>query len=108
MYLWLATLFMSLSHIAESYLTPAMETVSQSLKLPPRLAGVTLLAWANGAPDVSANIAAMRAGRINMALGSAVGSGMFVTCLVGGRLAYIANGLRVRGAMVGSTCICSR
>lgn len=98
--LWLAVLFMSLAHVAEVYLTSAMGTLAQNLKLPPRLAGVTLLAWANGAPDISANVAAMRAGNIRMALGSAIGAGLFVTCLIGGRLAHMARSMRVKGAMV--------
>lgn len=58
------------------------------------------LAWANGAPDVSADVAAMRAKRVNMALGSALGAGMFVTCLVGPQLTRLCNGIQVRGAMV--------
>ena len=95
----LATLFASLSHVAEAYLSPAMERVSAALRVPPRLAGVTLLAWANGAPDLAANVAAMRAGRINMALGAALGAGMFVTCVVGGELARMCNGVRVGAAM---------
>lgn len=98
--LWLALLFMSLAHIAEVYLTSAMGTLAHNLKLPPRLAGVTLLAWANGAPDIAANIAAMRSGNIRMALGSAIGAGMFVTCLIAGRLAHMARSMRVKGAMV--------
>ena len=53
---------------------------------------VLQLAWANGAPDVAADIAAMRTKRVDMALGSALGAGMFVTCLVGGQLARICNG----------------
>jgi uncharacterized membrane protein YfcA len=97
---WLAVLFANLGYIAEAFLTPTMERVSSALSLPPRLAGVTLLAWANGAPDVSANVAAMRAKRVDMALGSALGAGMFVTCLVGGQLARICNGIHVGGAMV--------
>eukprot|EP00892_Ulva_mutabilis_P008224 jgi/Ulvmu1/5774/UM025_0028.1 len=98
--LWLAVLFMSLAHVAEAYLTPAMGTLAQNLKLTPRLAGVTLLAWANGAPDISANVAAMRSGHIRMALGSAIGAGLFVTCLIGGRLVHMARSMRVKGAMV--------
>jgi solute carrier family 24 (sodium/potassium/calcium exchanger), member 6 len=98
--IWLSVIFSNLGHVAETYLLPAMERVSTSLSIPPRLAGVTLLAWANGAPDLSANIAAMRAKRVDMALGSAMGAGMFVTCLVGGQLVRMGNGIRVGGAMV--------
>jgi solute carrier family 24 (sodium/potassium/calcium exchanger), member 6 len=97
---WLAVLFANLGHVAEAFLTPTMERVSAALRVPPRLAGVTLLAWANGAPDLSANVAAMRANRVDMALGSALGAGMFVTCLVGGSLARVCNGIKVGGAMV--------
>jgi hypothetical protein len=104
MLVWLAVLFANLGHIAEAFLTPTMERVSSALHVPPRLSGVTLLAWANGAPDLSANVAAMRAKRIDMALGSALGAGMFVTCLVGGQLAQMCNGIKVGGAMVCLYC----
>jgi solute carrier family 24 (sodium/potassium/calcium exchanger), member 6 len=93
-------LFSNLGHVADAFLTPAMKRISTTFSIPPRLAGVTLLAWANGAPDMSANIAAMRAKRVNMALGSAMGAGMFVTCLIGGQIVRMGNGVRVGGAMV--------
>jgi Ca2+/Na+ antiporter len=98
--IWLGTLCLTLGHVAEEYLSPAMDALAQNLSLPPRLAGVTLLAWANGAPDISANIAAMRSGKTNMALGSAIGAGLFVTCLVVGRLTKLARSLPVKGATV--------
>ena len=39
----LAMLFINLGHVAEAFLTPTMERVSTSLRVPPRLAGVTLV-----------------------------------------------------------------
>lgn len=44
--------------------------ISQDLGLPPRLAGVTLLALGNGAPDISSVIAAVKTGQSQMALGA--------------------------------------
>jgi hypothetical protein len=37
---------------------------------------------------------------VNTALGSAMGSGMFATCLIGGQIVRMGNGVRVSGTMV--------
>jgi hypothetical protein len=43
----------------------------------------------------------MRAGRVNLALGAAAGTGMFVTCFVAGILVVnSSNGIQVKGATV--------
>lgn len=97
---WLGALFVNLNHISESKLVPLMTKLSAALHVPPRLSGVTLLGWANGAPDLSANIAAIRSGRVNLALGSGIGAGMVVVCLLGGLLTHMEGGMKVGGAMV--------
>ena len=99
--IWLGGLFMNLSHIAEVYLAPVLLRLSGQLKCPPRLTAVTFLAWANEAPDMSANIAAIRRGRYQMALGSCVGAGMLVVCGIGGLLVRMAKGkMKIGGSMV--------
>jgi len=99
--IWLGALFVNMSHVAEAFLAPVLLRLSSQLKCPPRLTAVTFLAWANEAPDISSNVAAIRQGRYKMALGSCVGSGMMIVCLIGGLLIRMADSkLRVRGAMV--------
>lgn len=46
------------------------------------MAGVTLLAFANGSPDIFAAIAGIRRGRPNLVLGGLFGVGAYVTTIV--------------------------
>jgi Ca2+/Na+ antiporter len=48
----------NLASTADNYLSPALETMTNKLKLSDSLAGVTLLAIGNGAPDVFSAISA--------------------------------------------------
>ncbi len=96
----LAVLFRAVGRTADGFLAPALAQLSQDAGLPPRLAGVTLLALGNGAPDLSAAVAAVRSGNARMALGSLTGGALFVTCVVGGRIVAAAGGVRARAAQV--------
>ena len=48
----------NLGSTADMYLSPALETISDKLSCSESLAGVTLLALGNGAPDVFASLSA--------------------------------------------------
>ncbi len=75
-------MFHLLSSTAENYLTPAVTKLSSILKCTESLAGVTLVAFGNGAPDVLVAIAGGSNGDdINFALGSIFGAGLFVTTI---------------------------
>lgn len=96
----LLLLFRILGSTAENFFSPILTQLSQELGLPPRLAGVTFLALGNGAPDISSSIAAVRAGQYKMALGSLLGGGMFVGCVVAGSVMLCCQGAKVRGALI--------
>ena len=53
-----AVLFVVLLTTAERFFCPALETISAYLRLPPAVAGATLLSFGNGAPDVFTQLAA--------------------------------------------------
>ena len=64
--------------------------------LPPRFAGVTFLALASGAPDVSSTFAAIRGGNYLLSLGALSGAAMFVTCVVSGAVIKVGNGAKAK------------
>jgi solute carrier family 24 (sodium/potassium/calcium exchanger), member 6 len=81
--------FMMLSKIAEGYLTPALTRISEALKLSETISGVTLLAFANGAPDILSVISAGgEEDGIYIAVGNLFGAAMFATTLVIGRCIF--------------------
>ena len=85
--LWLFYLFVVLGDTADSFLVPALTTVSDLMQLSPQVAGVTVLALANGAPDFFTGIAAFSSdssGSDALGIGACLGAGMFITTVIFG------------------------
>lgn len=76
--------FYLLGSTADGYLSPALETIAVKLGISESLAGVTFLAFGNGAPDVISALSASGGDTdgIYLAIGALLGAGLFVTSIV--------------------------
>ena len=73
----------NLGSTADQYLSPTLEKISDKFQCSESLAGVTLLALGNGAPDVFAAIAAGGSeDGINIQVASLIGSSFFIVTFV--------------------------
>lgn len=94
-------LFSQLSDTAEKYFSPTLTQICQQVpKMRPRFAGVTVLAFANGAPDLSATISAIQTCKFDLSLGALTGAGMFVNTFVAGWIILASGGAKCRGATI--------
>ncbi|KAI0279739.1 Sodium/calcium exchanger protein-domain-containing protein [Russula aff. rugulosa BPL654] len=66
------------------FFCPNLATIAQLLNLDENVAGVTLLAFGNGSPDVFATFAALRTNAGSLAIGELLGAASFIiSCVVG-------------------------
>lgn len=75
--------FAALTLSAEQFFAPAVGNFAAWLRLSDDVAGATLLAFGNGAPDFFTQVAAITHGKsvdLPLALGEGVGAGMYVSC----------------------------
>ena len=76
-------LFMCIAAVADKYLANGMKDLSERFGLSPTIAAMTLLAFANGAPDIlGAMGSAGKAGGALISVGSLSGAFLFSSCLV--------------------------
>ena len=100
--LWMVLLFRLLGSTAEDFFSPSLEMFANKLGLPPRFAGVSLLALGNGAADVSATISAISndANGYQLSLGALTGAAMVINCVIAALVIIVAGGVPCRGALV--------
>ncbi|KAI5067349.1 hypothetical protein GOP47_0017877 [Adiantum capillus-veneris] len=89
--LWILVLFYLLGTTASDYFSCILEKLSEVLKLSPAVAGVTLLAIGNGAPDVFSSVAAFVSSDQTGSIGfsSVLGGALFITTVVSGTVALV-------------------
>jgi sodium/potassium/calcium exchanger 6 len=91
--LWLVLVISLLATTADNFFVPQLETLSDYLKLSPDVAGITLLAIGNGAPDVFAAKAALT-GKDNdfpLMLSDLLGASVFISTVVLGSVCWVSN-----------------
>lgn len=74
-----------LSYTADDYLSPSLEKIASTFKMSESLAGVTLMAFGAGAPDVFASISASEGGEMEgivMGISVLLGSSLFILAVV--------------------------
>lgn len=102
---WLLMLLLALGSTADSFLMPQLHLLSELLRLSPDVAGVTLLAVGNGAPDVFSAIA-VATGNVNaemdlsLMLSDIIGGTLFIMTVVVGAVVWVA-GSRAPGWTIG-------
>ncbi|XP_052074372.1 mitochondrial sodium/calcium exchanger protein-like [Mytilus californianus] len=92
LFVWWVFLFIGLAVTADDYFCPSLTVISKTLHLSHNIAGVTFLAFGNGAPDIFSAIAAVgnaKNGDAGLAFGALLGAGVFVTTVVAGTIAII-------------------
>lgn len=88
----LAFLFIFLGTAASDYFCPNLSTLSEAMNLPEDVAGVTLLALGNSAPDLTSSIIAIHsADAVGMAVGELIGAGLFIGGVVMGSIVLSAR-----------------
>lgn len=85
---WVLLLFTVLGITADDFLCPALVVMSRTLRLSESVAGVTLLAFGNGAPDIVSSLAGIEQERPALVVGELLGAGTFVTSVVAGAVFF--------------------
>ena len=95
--LLLLYLFYSISDTSNNYLAPALGLICDKIHLSQNLAGLTLLALGNQAPDIICALVSSSSTTegVEASLGTILGGGLIVSCLVLSTIIYLAKSVYV-------------
>lgn len=82
----LLVLFVAMGFVAGELLLPNLTSISEWFALPHVVAGLTLLAFGNGAPDLVGTYESFKKGEVGLAVGELVGAAFFIVSIVLGSL----------------------
>jgi len=86
---WKLFLFVGLATSANTFFCPSLQVLARKMSMSDNVAGVTLLALGNGAPDIFSSLAGIRQGRSSLVFGELFGAGILVTTIVAGSICFI-------------------
>lgn len=90
-FIWIIYLISLLAQTASNYLSPTLSKICEKLSIAYDVAGVTFLAFGNGAPDFFSLIASFSGGvDILVGVGALLGGSMFVCTVVVGSIAILS------------------
>ncbi|CAH8514149.1 unnamed protein product [Schistosoma turkestanicum] len=94
MVFWLIILLGAFATISDSFFSTSLIALARSLRMSQNLAGVTLLAFGNGAPDVFSAVTAITTGDPDapdegLGLGFLLGSGLLVNTVTAGLVIFL-------------------
>ncbi|KAL6727804.1 hypothetical protein Aduo_009648 [Ancylostoma duodenale] len=90
--LWMLMLFVMVSSTADDFFSPSVSSIVAHLKISESIAGVTFMAFGNGAPDIFGSIASVLSSpkpKAGLALGELFGAGIFVTTMVTATIIFV-------------------
>lgn len=87
--IWRGLLFSTIGIAASDFFCVNLSVISNVLGLSESLAGVTLLAFGNGSPDVFSTFAAINSHSGSLAIGELIGAAGFITSVVAGSMALV-------------------
>ncbi|XP_076672282.1 mitochondrial sodium/calcium exchanger protein [Andrena cerasifolii] len=88
MILWLLYLFLILGTAADNFFCPSLAVIASVMRLSENIAGVTILAFGNGAPDIFTSLVSGSEEGIIM-FTELIGAGIFVTAIIAGSVAVV-------------------
>jgi sodium/potassium/calcium exchanger 6 len=92
----LLLLFYLLGTAADQFFTPTLEVIGDALKMSPEVAGLTILALGNGAPDLSTAISSLALSKpIDIVTGGLFGAAMFVSTIVVAAVSFIGMHVKI-------------